>query len=195
MTVTMFKDAFIGLYHFTLGHAVFVAPRRRVPMRETIDGPLDLDLEATTVEGTMRGSRLSVPVLLLILPICAACIEADRVPHSVDPPVGSGTRTMYDPATFRNDISRFIQSGHFRDAALLVQAADVDRQLKHDSSGYLAVGEDLIVLPGVDPDIQYDAERDWCFPGTQDAIQDAEWQAVATNFAKHYNRRRATLLE
>lgn len=43
MTVTMFKDAFIGLYHFTVGHAVFVAPRRRVPMREAVAGPLDLE--------------------------------------------------------------------------------------------------------------------------------------------------------
>ena len=104
--------------------------------------------------------------------------------------VGCGSAVppaIYDPATFREEVTRLIDAKRYDDAVLLVAAADVDRQAAHDANGYLAVGEDLIVLPGVYPEIDYDPERDWYFPGTQDAIQHAGWQDAATEFAERYN--------
>jgi hypothetical protein len=51
----------------------------------------------------------------------------------------------------------------------------------------MAIGEDDIVLSGVENQVQYNRSRDWFVPGTQDAIQDMAWQAMATNFARQYN--------
>jgi hypothetical protein len=72
-----------------------------------------------------------------------------------------------------------------------VHAADVDRQLKHDRAGYLAIGGDKVYLPGLGPNAEYDPARDWCVPGTSDAIEDGAWQGAATGFAERYNRRRS----
>ena len=47
------------------------------------------------------------------------------------------------------------------------------------------------MLPGIYPNVEYNRNRDWYIPGTQDAIEDAAWQAAATDFARRYNRRRA----
>jgi hypothetical protein len=102
-----------------------------------------------------------------------------------------GASVKYDPRTFRADIARFISAGRFSNAVALVKVADIDRQGKFDGTGYLAVGEDMIVLPGVYPNVDYDPKRDWYMPGTQDAIQDRTWQAAATDFATRYNLRRA----
>ena len=62
------------------------------------------------------------------------------------------------------------------------------RHATYDKSGYLAVGEDMIVLPGVDPKVSFERSRDWYIPGTQDAIEDMSWQKAATRFAEQYNR-------
>lgn len=97
----------------------------------------------------------------------------------------------YDPQTFRAEIARFINSRQFHKATALVRAADVERQVKFDGAGFVAVGEDTIVLPGVDPNVMYGRQRDWYMPGTSDVIQDRTWQAAATKFAKQYNLRRA----
>lgn len=105
-------------------------------------------------------------------------------------PTASPTSPKYDPISFRVDITRLISAKQYRQAVALVKAADVDRQLAADGAGYMAIGEDMILLPGVYPQVEYDASRDWYVPGTQDAIQDSEWQKVATNFAERYNLRR-----
>ncbi len=96
----------------------------------------------------------------------------------------------YDPATFRTDITRLISAKQYRQAVTLVKAADVDRQLVADGDGYIAIGMDMILLPGVYPQIEYDRARDWDVPGTSDVIEDGEWQDVATEFAERYNLRR-----
>ena len=54
----------------------------------------------------------------------------------------------------------------------------------------MAVGRDVILLPGVYADVVYDPARDWCVPATSHDIQDMAWQAAATRFAKRYNLRR-----
>ena len=64
------------------------------------------------------------------------------------------------------------------------------QQVEFDGAGYLAVALDMIFLPGIYPQTNYDPARDWCFPGTQDAIEDAAWQAAAKDFAGRYNFRR-----
>lgn len=97
---------------------------------------------------------------------------------------------VYDPRTFRSDVTRLIGMGRYDDAVLVVESADVERQLEHDGSGYLAVGQMMIMLPGVDQ-IDYSRIRDWYFPGTQDAVEHEDWQAAATGFAWRYNRLRA----
>lgn len=128
-----------------------------------------------------------LPLLLLLAVGCSHAGSVGEAP--------SASPIFYDPATFREEITRLIDAKRYDDAVLLVAAADVDRQVAHDARGYLAVGEDLIVLPGVYPEIDYDRERDWYFPGTQDAIEHAGWQDAATEFAERYNRRRAAIAE
>lgn len=90
------------------------------------------------------------------------------------------------PENFRQTIESLIEQERFSDAVSYLEKAAPSIQAKYDKQGYLAVAEDLIVLPGVYPDIEVSAE-DWCFPGTQDAIQDARWQKAATAFATSYN--------
>jgi hypothetical protein len=125
--------------------------------------------------------------LIVVLFAVGCAQEADNAGGSAAPPA------IYDPATFREEITRLIEAKRYEDAVLLVTAADVNRQAAHDADGYLAVGEDLIALPGAES--EYDPERDWCFPGTQDAIEHAGWQDAATEFAKRYNLRRAAIAE
>jgi hypothetical protein len=102
----------------------------------------------------------------------------------------SNVSVAYNPATFRADITRLISAKQYRQAVALVKSADVDRQLVADRDGYIAIGMDMILLPGVYPQIEYDRSRDWEVPGTSDVIEDGEWQAVATEFAERYNLRR-----
>lgn len=97
-----------------------------------------------------------------------------------------GQSPEYKPETFRQTIESLIQEGRYADAVGYLDKADPIELAKHDKQGYLAVAEDLIVLPGVYPGIEPSAE-DWCFPGTQDAIEDAAWQEAATKFATTYN--------
>ena len=137
------------------------------------------------------------PITLIIVAALIGCSDGSP---STGPAASSAKQAAtqpttapvaYVPATFRADITRFVTAGQFNNATALVNAADVDRQLKFDAAGYLAVGEDMIVLPGVYPNVNYDPKRDWYMPGTQDAIQDGAWQAAATEFAKRYNLQRA----
>jgi hypothetical protein len=108
---------------------------------------------------------------------------------------GRVTTGNYLSALRSGDLSRRHHSVHQRASVqernCSCPAANVDRQLKFDAAGYCAVGEDMIVLLGVDPNANYDPGRDWYMPGTQDAIQDGAWQVAAVEFAKRYNHRRA----
>jgi hypothetical protein len=121
--------------------------------------------------------RLLVSIVVGIIALCGCA-------SSTKPPVA------YDPATFRADIARLIDAKDYRGAVALVKAADVDRQVSADRAGYMAIGGLAIYLPGVDSKVVFDRSRDWYVPGTSDAIQDGEWQRVATEFAARYNARR-----
>ena len=118
----------------------------------------------------MRSTYYLVPMLLV-----AGCSEA--------PPA-------YGPASFRGDLEQLIRAKRYGVAIAYVRSADPERQAEFDKVGYLAVGEDMIVLPGAPSSVSYDRSRDWFMPGTSDAIENAEWQRVATEFAAAYNRRR-----
>jgi hypothetical protein len=96
----------------------------------------------------------------------------------------------YSPPSFRSDIERLIEARHYDLATAYVRSADPGRQAAFDKAGYLAVGEDDVVLPGVYPKITYDRSRDWFMPGTSDAIEDLAWQRAATRFAAAYNQKR-----
>lgn len=117
-------------------------------------------------------------------PSPAATVSSGRAPQ--------GRPTPYDPTTFRDDIARLISATHYRQAVDFVKAADVERQLAADGSGYMGIGYDTILLPGVHPEIEFDGSRDWYVPGTSDAItpETSEWQSVASEFAERYNLRR-----
>ena len=114
-------------------------------------------------------------VLLVLLLLVVGCAESP-------PP--------YSPESFRSDIEGLIQVKRYSLATAYVKSADPARQAAFDKTGYLAVGEDDIVLPGVDSTIQYDRSRDWFMPGTSDAIEDEAWQRAATKFAVAYNQKR-----
>ena len=97
---------------------------------------------------------------------------------------------VYSPATFCADIESLIADERYDDAVAYVQSADATQQVRYDGGGFLAVGEDMVVLPGVDPSVFFDRDRDYFLRGTQDAIQDWAWQQAATEFAREYNRLR-----
>lgn len=117
--------------------------------------------------------RLLVLILLVVFSGCSS-----RVPE-------------YSPETFQADVTDLV-SNHRYDAAIrYLERADPERQANFgDGTGYYAVGEDLIVLPGLPDTEYYDRDRDWMFPHTSDAIFHNEWQKAATRFAENYNRAR-----
>jgi hypothetical protein len=87
------------------------------------------------------------PILLLcLLGLCGCSPKKPPVAH--------------DPMTFRVDVALLIAESNYRGAVAMVQAADVERQLAADGAGYMAIGEDAIVLPGIDATIRYDRSRD-----------------------------------
>ena len=97
----------------------------------------------------------------------------------------------FRPETFREDVNSLIAQKEYAAATEYLKSANAAQQAQFDKTGYLAVGEYGIELPGVAPPIFYDRERDWFVPGTSDAIEDVSWQKAATEFAKRYNRTRA----
>lgn len=102
----------------------------------------------------------------------------------------SNSVPAYFPETFRDDIGSLIEQERYDDAVRYLSAADPAKQAQHDANGYLAVAEEMIVLPGVDAGIDFDRNRDWEFPGTSDAVLDTVWQQAATEFAEKYNQAR-----
>jgi len=94
--------------------------------------------------------------------------------------------------SFRMVVSDLIEARRYRDAVVYLKNGDAQLQANYDKTGFLAVGEDLIVLPGVYPEHDYVRDRDWFIPGTSDAIEDEAWQNIATEFAKRYNQHRVS---
>jgi hypothetical protein len=124
-------------------------------------------------------------LILVSLVVVAACNKPTPAPVAAAP-----VAVTYVPATFRADITRHIVAKDYASAVALVTAANVNQQLAQDRTGYIAIGEDAIVLSGIENQVQYNASRDWYVPGTDDAIQDMPWQKTATNFARQYNAAR-----
>ncbi|QDT74572.1 hypothetical protein I41_37690 [Lacipirellula limnantheis] len=120
-------------------------------------------------------------ILVVAAVLLAGCSEPNNSPPAAQsiPP--------YAPSTFRIDVTRLIGDHRYQEAAAYLHSADAERQAVHDRSGFIAVAEDAIVLPGAPADAQFDAKRDWELPGTSDAVIDVAWQAAATKFAEAYN--------
>ncbi len=136
--------------------------------------------------------RYAVPVMLLLFLV--SCDQSSPMHSSEgaeESTSASGQEPIYSPGSFRTDIECLIFHRNYRAAVQSVKIASVQRQVQHDGTGYLAVAEDMIVLPGVYPAIESDRARDWEFPGTSDVIESAAWQRAATHFAARYNRIRA----
>lgn len=141
-------------------------------------------LVALTLSGCSQPAEVATP---------ATTPESAAAPVPTQAPALSGAAAnpvVYTPETFRAEVERFIGAKRYADAVALVRAADIDRQVAFDRRGYVAVAMDMILLPGVEPGIAYDPDRDWEMPGTSDAIENAEWQEAATDYAERYNRHR-----
>src|SRR5690606_25175507 len=128
-------------------------------------------------EGTMANSRAKRPAgerrnLFLIAVMLAAALGCGKANQT---PPGS-------PETFRADVEFLIEAGDYRRAVARLESTDHADLAAYDQTGYLAVGEDMIVLPGVDPKIIFEADRDWFIPGTSDVVEDMKWQRAATEF-------------
>ena len=119
---------------------------------------------------------------------CSGCSEEPAAAPS-GPAAGTVTHE-YPAGTFRGDIERHIASGRYADAVKVVKDVDVDALVAADQAGYMAIGLDMILLPGAYPDVDYEPGRDWFIPGTSDAIEDHAWQFAATTFAEKYNMKR-----
>jgi len=143
------------------------------------------------------------PFALVLVVMLVGCSDNSPATAPAPPPLTRAASTQpasatapsvavrYDPQTFRADVTRLVNAGQYASATALVKAADIDLQLRADGTGYVAVGQDMIVLPGLYPNVAYNRARDWYIPGTQDAIQDVAWKNAATEFARRYNQRRA----
>ena len=143
---------------------------------------------------------MRILVLLTLLCLLPACTDGDSSSASKLRP---GSETIYSPEAFlivgpesipytpvkfRSDVERLISNKQYSGAVSYLASAAPEIQTKYDSDGYLAVALDMILLPGVYPDIDYSSDRDWVFPGTSDVIESDGWQDAATAFAEQYNR-------
>jgi hypothetical protein len=120
--------------------------------------------------------------ILASLVVLAACTKPMPAPVAAAP-----VAVTYVPTTFRADVAKYVAATDYASAVALVTAADVNQQLAQDKTGFIAIGEDAIVLSGIENQVQYNASRDWYVPGTDDAIRDMAWQKAATHFARQYN--------
>ena len=111
-------------------------------------------------------------ILFVMLVLCTGCSPA--VPD-------------YNPTLFRKHLTKLVSAQRYNAAIQYLESADPAQQSKFDKEGYLAVAEDLIFLPGVEDKVNYEKERDWCFPQTSDVIVHRGWQNAATAFAEKYN--------
>jgi hypothetical protein len=117
-----------------------------------------------------------------------AAVATNENPETVVAP-------LHDPETFREVLTELIADEKYDVAVAYLAAAEPELLASHDGSGFLAVAEEGIFLPGVDEGEVgfYDESRDWEIPGTSDTpTEESEpWQAAATDFAAEYNRIRA----
>lgn len=117
---------------------------------------------------------------LIVLSLLVVQLGCNRLPNVMNPPI-------YRPENFRTDIESLIANKQYSAPIAYLKSADPKRQADYDKQGYLAVGQDTLVLPGITAPELYYPPRDWLFPGTQDAIQDWAWQEASTDFAEQYN--------
>jgi len=123
----------------------------------------------------------------IVLLLCLAGCGQDQSAHTRNVSRGA---LAFRPETFREDVNSLIAQKEYAAATEYLNSANAVQQAQFDKTGYLAVGEYGIELPGVAPSIFYDRDRDWFMPGTSDAIEDIAWQQAATTFAEKYNRAR-----
>jgi hypothetical protein len=116
-------------------------------------------------------------IALLTVATAAGCVDMTPVPP-------------YSPVSFRADVTQLIDAQAYRAAVAYLRSASPTAQAAFDGQGYLAVAEDMIVLPGAKGRVDFDPSVDWEFPGTSDAMMDMAWQRAATEFAAAYNRAR-----
>jgi hypothetical protein len=102
------------------------------------------------------------------------------------------TRASYSPSTFRSEVESLVREKRFDDAIALLKAASVEQQVSHDQNGYIGLGFEAVVFPGITAKVDYDPKRDWLMPGVSDdlSIGTEAWHIAARNFASAYNRRR-----
>jgi len=127
-------------------------------------------------------------ILIAVLACLLGCVQQTKRSKHVDHLAGE--IPTYSTAAFRSVVSDLIDEKRYQDAVAYLESGDARLQAEYDKTGFLAVGEDLIVLPGVYPEHRYERQRDWFIPGTSDVIEDDTWQNVATKFAEQYNQHR-----
>lgn len=143
----------------------------------------------------IAAQSVACSALIFVLVGMVSCGRGEPAPTSVElarqaaPEIAEPV--AHSPESFRADVERLVSAGDYDGAVRLLKGASVERQVEHDAAGYLAVAEDMIVLPGVPADVEYDRDRDWVLPGTSDVIENTAWQKAATEFAGRYNALRA----
>ena len=127
-------------------------------------------------------------VHLILLLVTLGCSKTTEISPFDDRP--TSTIPEFATSTFRSDVSELIAQNRYIAAVNYIKTADPSVLADYDKVGFLAVGEDLIVLPGVYPGHDYVRDRDWFIPGTSDSVENDAWQNTATEFAARYNRHR-----
>jgi len=134
--------------------------------------------------------RLFTFLLLLHSVFSSLGCGSDATP-SASPQQRSPSATRTPPAPFLAELESLVAAQDFDGAVQFVRGADlaqlVAQAADHSFSGFLAVAEDLIILPDV-RERNYDPSRDWALPGTSDVIEHSRWQRAATEFAANYNK-------
>ena len=103
---------------------------------------------------------------------------------------GENAIPTYSAESFRAVLTTLISEKRYHAAVAYLRNANPELQTEFDQTGFLAVAQEDIYLPGVDSDIHFDCGRDWEFPGTSDVVENIEWQKSATEFATRYNQHR-----
>jgi hypothetical protein len=132
---------------------------------------------------------LAVFVVVWVAVTCLACEGEPSQSTSSQQQLRLPPRTA--PFPFLASLESLIAAGDYEGAVHLVRSVDVvqvrSQAAEHNFSGFLAVAEYAITLPGA-PELDYDRDRDWELPGTSDVLEDPVWQRAATDFAAKYNK-------
>ena len=111
-------------------------------------------------------------ILFAMLLVCSGC---------------SSTVPEYSPTSFRENVTTLVSKKRYDAAIKYLESADPVRQAEFDKTGYYAIAEDLMFLPGIEETVDYDRDRDWCIPHTSDVIFHRGWHSAAKAFAEKYN--------